>query len=79
MKVCGLMGGHSGAEIDKNRANANKLMDVFSMALRKKQITRLFPLEGGKDNAITRECTAEFLTDLQKSKSLRKRTSGTDS
>ena len=27
--IDGLNGGHSGAEIDKNRANANKLMGLF--------------------------------------------------
>lgn len=64
VKVCGLMGGHSGAEIDKNRANANKLMGRFLYGLKKKADYALISLEGGqKDNAITRECTAEFLTD----------------
>ena len=36
VKVSGLMGGHSGAEIDKNRANANKLMGRFLYGLKKK-------------------------------------------
>ena len=64
VKVCGLMGGHSGAEIDKNRANANKLMGRFLYGLKKKAEYALISLTGGqKDNAITRECTAEFLTD----------------
>ena len=58
------MGGHSGAEIDKNRANANKLMGRFLYGLKKKAEYALISLTGGqKDNAITRECTAEFLTD----------------
>ena len=64
VKVCGLMGGHSGAEIDKNRANANKLMGRFLYGLKKKAEYALISLTGGqKDNAITRECIAEFLTD----------------
>ena len=64
VKVCGLMGGHSGAEIDKNRANANKLMGRFLYGLKKEADYAIISLEGGKkDNAITRECTAEFLTD----------------
>lgn len=29
VKICGLTGGHSGAEIDKNRASANILMGQF--------------------------------------------------
>ena len=58
------MGGHSGAEIDKNRANANKLMGRFLYGLKKKAEYAIISLTGGqKDNAITRECTAEFLTD----------------
>ena len=62
--ISGLLGGHSGAEIDKNRANANKLMGRFLYGLKKKAEYALISLTGGqKDNAITRECTAEFLTD----------------
>ena len=64
VKVCGLMGGHSGAEIDKNRANANKLMGRFLYGLKKKADYAVISLAGGqKDNAITRECITEFLTD----------------
>ena len=64
VKICGLMGGHSGAEIDKNRANANKLMGRFLYGLKKKADYAVISLAGGqKDNAITRECTVEFLTD----------------
>lgn len=62
IKVCGLMGGHSGAEIDKNRANANKLMARFLYSLKKKTDYAVITLAGGqKDNAITRECEAELL------------------
>ena len=56
VKVCGLMGGHSGAEIDKNRANAYKLMGRFLYGLKIKA-------GGQKYNAISRECITEFLTD----------------
>ena len=62
VKVCGLMGGHSGAEIDKNRANANILMGRFLYGLRKQCDFELISLEGGqKDNAITRECNAQIM------------------
>ena len=64
ISLSNLQGGHSGAEIDKNRANANKLMGRFLYGLKKKAEYALISLTGGqKDNAITRECTAEFLTD----------------
>lgn len=62
VKVCGLMGGHSGAEIDKNRANANILMGRFLYGLKKQADYEILSLEGGKkDNAITRETVAELL------------------
>ena len=59
MKISGLMGGHSGAEIDKKRANANVLMGRFLYGLKKKCEYELVSVNGGqKDNAIPRECTA---------------------
>lgn len=62
VKICGLMGGHSGAEIDKNRANANMLMGRFCYELKKQADFAMVSLAGGqKDNAITRECVMEIL------------------
>lgn len=62
VKICGLMGGHSGAEIDKNRSNANILMGKFLYALKKETAFEIVSMAGGqKDNAITRECTAELV------------------
>lgn len=64
VKVCGLMGGHSGAEIDKKRANANILMGRFLYELKKVVGYGIFSLEGGqKDNVITRESCAGILVD----------------
>ncbi len=64
IKICGLMGGHSGAEIDKKRANANVLMGRFFYGLKKQAEYQIVSLAGGqKDNAITRECVAEILVD----------------
>lgn len=88
--IDGLVGGHSGAEIDKNRANANKLMGRFLYELGQKTMFTLVELEGGtKDNAITRKCKAvlvleeedrktaeEFAASYQEN--LRKEYSGTD-
>lgn len=52
-----LQGGHSGAEIHKNRANANKVMGEFLSRVQKLMPLCLTSLSGGaKDNAITRSC-----------------------
>ena len=57
--VDGLAGGHSGVEIDKGRANANKIMGQFLSDIKQLMPLCLTGLEGGsKDNAIPRSCTA---------------------
>ena len=57
LTVEGLQGGHSGAEIDKNRANANKVMGEFLDRVQKLMPLCITKLEGGaKDNAIPRSC-----------------------
>lgn len=54
----GLFGGHSGEDIDKGRANANKLMGKLLYSLLDGN-TRLVSIHGGaRDNAIPRECEA---------------------
>ena len=59
IKLSGLAGGHSGAEINCGRANANKLMGRILMTLLLKMEYNLVFIEGGsKDNAIPRECRA---------------------
>lgn len=51
--IHGLTGGHSGAEIDKNRANANILMGRFLYELNQKVTCLMASCQGGaKDNAI---------------------------
>lgn len=60
--VDGLRGGHSGAEIHKNRANAIKVMGEFMS-----RIIKIMPLcltsfsGGGKDNAIAYTCQANVV------------------
>ena len=55
--VEGLQGGHSGAEIHKNRANANKVMGELLGRIQKVMPLSLTSLAGGaKDNAIPRTC-----------------------
>ena len=60
LRVDGLLGGHSGVEIDKGRANANILMGRVLRALSAKTALRLISLRGGTaDNAIPFACEAE--------------------
>ena len=57
LSVDGLQGGHSGAEIHKNRANANKVMGEFMSRIQNIMPLCLTSLSGGsKDNAIPRSC-----------------------
>ena len=62
LAVDGLQGGHSGAEIHKNRANANKVMGEFMSRIQKLMPLCLTSLAGGsKDNAIPRSCQATLV------------------
>lgn len=57
LSVDGLQGGHSGVEIHKNRANANKIMGELLRRAREVMPFCLTSLTGGaKDNAIPRSC-----------------------
>lgn len=64
LKITGLVGGHSGSEIDKKRANANILMGRVLYGLDETVEFEIVSLEGGqKDNAITREARCEILVN----------------
>lgn len=59
VSVKGLTGGHSGDDISKNRANANKLLNRFLVQTMQKYGMRLADVEGGNlHNAIPREAHA---------------------
>jgi len=59
VSVKGLKGGHSGDDIDKNRGNANKILNRFLWTLNKKTDLRLHSFDGGNlRNAIPREAVA---------------------
>ncbi|MBQ5792433.1 MAG: aminoacyl-histidine dipeptidase [Clostridia bacterium] len=59
ISIGGLAGGHSGADVHRGRANANKLMGRVLRSLSKELDFNLCAIEGGsKDNAIPRECVA---------------------
>lgn len=62
LNINGLLGGHSGVEIDKNRTNANLLMSRLLFDLEQKMPLSLIRFTGGlKDNAIPRESYAEIV------------------
>lgn len=59
--AAGLIGGHSGVEIDKGRANANQLIGRVLYAISRETELRIAAVNGGlKDNAIPVEATADI-------------------
>ena len=59
LMVDGLTGGHSGEDIHRGRANANRLMGRALMAIMDKTDMRLLTVSGGaKDNTIPRDAAA---------------------
>lgn len=72
VKVHGLLGGHSGMEIDKQRGNANKMMGRLLDAVSKEVKFHMVSINGGsKDNVIARNCEAVLLvaeSDIEKVK-----------
>ncbi len=62
LTVEGLQGGHSGVEIHKNRANANKVMGEFLRRVQELMPLCLTKLSGGsKDNVITNSCSVTLV------------------
>lgn len=62
LTIGGLIGGHSGVEIHKGRANANMLMGRLLYGLSREMALRLLELHGGQaDNAIAPLCRAKVL------------------
>ncbi|MDE7184941.1 MAG: aminoacyl-histidine dipeptidase [Lachnospiraceae bacterium] len=65
--VGGLLGGHSGTEINKERANAIKLLGLSLQQLKYSTSFRLVQIGGGeKDNAIPREASAVVYIEDEK-------------
>ena len=59
VSVKGLLGGHSGDDINKERGNANKILNRFLWTLNKLMDLRLHSFDGGNlRNAIAREAVA---------------------
>jgi dipeptidase D len=62
VSVSGLLGGHSGTDIDKGRYNANKVMGRILNRVMSEFGGRIVSFTGGsKDNAIPRECSAAII------------------
>ncbi len=65
IRIFGLLGGHSGIEIDKGRGNANRLLGRILQGLSERWAARLVTMQGGlADNAIPREAEAVALVDI---------------
>lgn len=62
IKTQGFLGGHSGIEIDKGRANGNAIVGRFFLYLKENTAFDLVSIVGGvKDNVIPKNAVAEFL------------------
>jgi dipeptidase D len=72
VSVRGLIGGHSGMDIDKDRANANKLMNRILYHLLSSTPYQLITIDGGSlRNAIPRESTAVIAIEKEQASKLR--------
>lgn len=67
--VGGLLGGHSGTEIDKGHGNAIKLLGIILKQALEKYTFHIAQINGGeKDNAIPRDASATICIKQEKSK-----------
>ena len=70
--VKGLTGGHSGDDINKNRANANKVLNRFLVKLMQRYDFHLADIKGGNlHNAIPREAYAVCAVPMQDKEAVR--------
>lgn len=70
--IDGLQGGHSGDDINKNRANANKLLVRFLSKVWNKYDARLISISGGNlHNAIPRDAEATFAVPMAEKENVR--------
>lgn len=71
LKVTGLLGGHSGAEIDRGRANANVVLGRVLHTIDQELGLDIIEMAGGtKDNAIPRLSAAKILVAEEKTAKL---------
>jgi dipeptidase D len=70
--VKGLLGGHSGDEINKGRGNSNKILNRFLWELNQKYGIRIANFDGGNlRNAIPREAHAVIIVDAKYKENVR--------
>lgn len=73
LNIDGLKGGHSGCEIDKERANANVIAGRVLFEINQKSPAMLICVSGGlKDNAIPRKSVMEIGIDAENAEKLEK-------
>ncbi len=73
VSIKGLLGGHSGIEINKNRANAIKLMARVLKSIDQEMIYKLASIQGGeKMNAIAKMCSVVIAIEKNNVKKLEK-------
>ncbi len=72
VRISGLMGGHSGDDINKGRANANQLLTRYMFAVMSKTDVRIADIDGGNlHNAIAREASAILCVPFKDKEALR--------
>ena len=73
IKTTGFLGGHSGIEIDRGRANGNVMMGRFFLFLKNKVACNVVGMAGGvKDNVIPKNANATFLVAKEDVETLQK-------
>ena len=63
VSITGLLGGHSGTEIGKNRGNAHILMGRLLCGVKGLHINLIYGASEQKDNAIPNECYVELICE----------------
>ena len=72
VKVGGLLGGHSGDDIEKGRGNANKILVRYLYQVNKETDLRIAHMDGGNlRNAIAREAYADICVPMAYKEQLR--------
>lgn len=72
VKVSGLLGGHSGDDIEKGRGNANKILVRYLYQVNKETDLRIAHIDGGNlRNAIAREAYADVCVPMAYKEQLR--------
>jgi dipeptidase D len=80
LRIGGLKGGHSGIDIDKHRANANKILARALERIRSTCVLRIGSLEGGtRHNAIPRDAKATVLIPSSETETVQEAVKSTES